>query len=164
MSFLLAILAVVFVKEALYLLVVTVEQLLQLLILLAVQDLLHFFDTPVQSLVVISHDNDVQRFIVLKDVLLRLVCPSTPYGNATTRPFLNEFLCATLWSNDFPNVVVLCVIYCCLCKVDLLELLQGFVIFGRDESAEIHKYVLRIFMQSSISEIRSRCRASRLRT
>jgi hypothetical protein len=135
MAFLLAILTIVFI-DSLYLLVVAIQKFLQFLILLPIQDLLNLIHTLFQLIVIIRHDNDMQRLEVLKDILLSLVGSSTPHGYLAARPLLDQFLRLSSRTNDLTDIVGLGVLDGVFREEDLLELLEGFVVLRRHESME----------------------------
>lgn len=88
MAVLLAVLAVILIN-ALNLHVVTIQQFLQLLILLSIEYLLHFLHAFLQLIIVIRNDDDMQRLIILEDVLLGLIGASAPHCDLAARSLLN---------------------------------------------------------------------------
>lgn len=88
MSFLLAILTIIFI-DALNLHIVAIQQFLQLLILLSIEYLLHFFHSLLQLIITICNDDDMQWFVVLEDVFLCLVCASASHCYLATRSLLD---------------------------------------------------------------------------
>lgn len=131
-ALLLAILTVVFV-DALNLHIVAVEQFLELLVLLAVEYLLHLLHALLELVVIVSNDDDMQRLVVLKDVLLRLVGPSAAHCDLAAGALLDEFLGLSARTDDLADVVGLGVADCVFGEIDLLELLEGAVVLGRHE-------------------------------
>jgi hypothetical protein len=74
----LAILAVVLIY-ALHLKVIAVEKVLELLVLLSIEDFLDFFNSLFKKFIVIAYDNYVEGLIILENVLLCFICPSTSH-------------------------------------------------------------------------------------
>jgi hypothetical protein len=104
MALLLTVLTIVIVNP-LHLQVETIQQFLQLLVLLSVQNLLHLFHSLIQLLVVISHHNDMQRLVILKDVLLSFIGTPSTHRNSATRSLLDQFLRLSPWTDDLPDIV-----------------------------------------------------------
>jgi hypothetical protein len=77
-AFLLTILTIVIINS-LYLKIVAIEQIFQLLILLSSQNLLKLVHSFFELVISVSHYNNMERLIVLEDVLVRLICPPTSY-------------------------------------------------------------------------------------
>ena len=71
-----------------------------------------------------------------------------------------EFLGPSSGSDDFADVIGLGVVDCVISEEDLLELLKRLVILRGDEPTWNKVYVFRIFMQSSMREMRSLTKAS----
>ncbi len=159
MAFLLAVFAVV-VVDALHLQVVAVQQILQLLVLLPVENFLHFVDSLFQLIVGVCHDHDVQGLIVLEDILCCLVGASASHCDLAARSLLYEFLGLSSRADYLTDVVGLGVVDCVVGQEDLFELFQGLVVLGRNEPTYKKVYVFLIFMQSSISEMRYLTNAS----
>lgn len=113
-SILLAILAVILI-DALNLHIVAIQQFLQFLILLPVEYLLHLLHSLLQLVVIIRNDYDMQRLVVLKNILLRLVGPSASHCDLAARPLLDQLLRLAARTDDLANVVGLGITDCILC-------------------------------------------------
>jgi hypothetical protein len=133
MALLLTVLTIVIVNP-LHLQVETIQQFLQLLVLLSVQNLLHLLHSLIQLLVVISHHNDMQRLVILKDVLLSFIGTSTTHRNSATGPLLDQFLRLSPWTDDLPDIVSLGVAEGVLREIYLFELLERSVVIRGDKS------------------------------
>lgn len=64
---------------ALNLEIIAVKQVLELLVFLSIQYLLYLFNSFLELLIVIGYDNYMEGLIILENVFLSFICPSTPH-------------------------------------------------------------------------------------
>jgi hypothetical protein len=140
MTFLLAIITVIILEDTLNHHIVAIHQFFQLFVFFTVENLLDFLDTLIQLIIVVGHYDDMQRFIIFKNVLGLFVSSSASYSNLAATSVLDQFLSPSTLTNDLADVVSFGVFDCVVSEIDLFELLQRFVIVWGNE-ARIGKVV-----------------------
>ena len=133
-AFLLTVLTVIIVINSLYLLSKSIQQIFQLLVLLSIQNLLNLLHPLLQLILIVCHHNDMQRFIVLKNILLSLVCPSPSNRNLTSWSLFNQLLSLSPRTNNLTYVVCFRIVDRILAEIDLFEFLQRSIVIRGNES------------------------------
>ena len=105
MPLLLAVVTIVVIKNTYQLRIERFEHSLDFFILLSVQDILHLFNTFVQLIIIVGHDNDVKGFEILENIFLFLVSASATDCYSAATAFLDDFLGFSLWADNLADVV-----------------------------------------------------------
>lgn len=133
MALLLTILTIIVIEHTHKLRIQPLQHCLNFFILLTIQYLLHFVNTLIQLLIIISNDNNMQGLKVLENIFLFFISTTTSNSYPTTTSFFDDFLCLSLWTYQLTYIISFRVVYSLLCEINLFELFQRFVIFGWDE-------------------------------
>lgn len=104
-TLLLTILTIVVIKHTHKLWIQPLQHRLNLLILFAIQYLLHLINTLIQLLIIISNNNNMQGLKVLENIFLFFIRTSTSNSYPTTTSFFNNFLCLSLWTYQFTYII-----------------------------------------------------------
>ena len=104
-TLLLTILTIVVIKHTHKLWIQPLQHRLNLLILFAIQYLLHLINTLIQLLIIISNNNNMQGLKVLENIFLFFIRTSTSNSYPTTTSFFNDFLCLSLWTYQFTYII-----------------------------------------------------------
>jgi len=136
-ALLLTILTIIVIEHTHKLWIQPLQHCLNFFILLTIQYLLHFVNTLIQLLIIISNDNNMQGLKVLENIFLFFISTTTSNSYPTTTSFFDDFLCLSLWTYQLTYIISFRVVYSLLCEINLFELFQRFVIFGWDESKKL---------------------------